>query len=263
VLPWSRGDKWCRGCVCNTVPPASRVRGSSQQQSRHYTTSTWRAARAWGRVDDRKQWRHEGRHDTHRVGPRQHECVGSTTQAPDDESTGVGQNSAGQRRRQRTRTLVAGGFSASTRGSAGRIKAMALIDPRTPVPLWPTATAGMAGTRRSWQAAVEATWGMVGSEKGWAEELEGEGDGLGRSDPRSDWAGGFGPQPDEADWAGLMGQFGQVYLATAQLIILLWIRQNHLKNKTNATKVFLLDNMQIIQLVNLIFNCFLSQRTII
>jgi hypothetical protein len=70
----------------------------------------------------------------------------------------------------------------------------------------------MAGTRRSRQAAVEATWGMVGSERGRAEELEGESDGLRRSDPRLDRAGGFGPQPDEADWAGLMGQFGQVYL---------------------------------------------------
>jgi hypothetical protein len=56
--------------------------GSSQQQPQHCTTSTRRAARAWGGVDDRQQWRHEGRHGTHRAGPRQHKCVESTAQAP-------------------------------------------------------------------------------------------------------------------------------------------------------------------------------------
>jgi hypothetical protein len=65
----------------------------------------------------------------------------------------------------------------------------------------------MVGTRQSLQAAVEATWGMVGSERGRTKELEGESDGLGRSDPRSDRAEGFDPSQTTpiglALWASL------------------------------------------------------------
>jgi hypothetical protein len=76
-----------------------------------------------------------------------------------------------------------------------------------PVRLRPTAVASVAGVGRRRRWAVRAA---SGSSRG----ARGEGNGSGRSGPRSDWAGGGGgwPQPDEADWAGLMGQFGQVYL---------------------------------------------------
>jgi hypothetical protein len=56
---------------------------------------------------------------------------------------------------------------------------------------------------------MEATWGGVESERGRMEELGGEGEGLGRYDPRSDRAGGLTPA-SRAEWAGLMGQVGQV-----------------------------------------------------
>jgi hypothetical protein len=81
----SRKDRRCsqrRGCVDLAVQPASTTKGSSQQQPQHCITSTRRAARAWGGVDDRRQWRHERRHGTHRAGPRQHQCVESTAPAP-------------------------------------------------------------------------------------------------------------------------------------------------------------------------------------
>jgi hypothetical protein len=99
-----RGDssQYSRGVVVGATPGLRGPRrptgvsdeGSSQQQPQHRTTSTRRAARAWGGVDDWRQWRHEGRHGTHRAGPRQRRCVESTAQAPDDESIGVGRQRA-------------------------------------------------------------------------------------------------------------------------------------------------------------------------
>jgi hypothetical protein len=76
----------------------------------------------------------------------------------------------------------------------------------------------MAGTRRSLQAAVEATWGMVGSERGRTKELEGESDGLGRSDPRSDRAKGFDPSQTRPIGPAIWASSARSTWVTAQLI---------------------------------------------
>jgi hypothetical protein len=44
-----------------------------------------------------------------------------------------------------------------------------------------------------------------------------------------------------ADWAGLMGQFGQVYLGHCPINHLIIIRKIYLKNKTDTTKLLLLN----------------------
>jgi hypothetical protein len=84
--------------VAWTSPSNRRRRRRGRRSSSRSTASRQHGERLvrGGGVDDRRQWRHERRHGTHRAGPRQHQCVESTAQAPTTnrpESAGTAPNS--------------------------------------------------------------------------------------------------------------------------------------------------------------------------